>query len=406
MKSSYFEGRGFGKNPRVVYLTNQLPWPALSGGQVRESQLLARVGSSVDVELFVLTEHFERDTANASLAAEHCSNIRIFESTPYPSHSPPDDLPERVWRYSSRSFDLCLRELLTTDSVDLVHVEGYFLANHVPRSSDVPVVVAEENVEYQLDREHATMDVLRGAAWQQSRSMEREVWSSADRVLGVSKDDVEVISADIGHEKVGFAPNGCDHLARPSVRARSVGRSRATFVGNYSWAPSRDAALELVRDVWPSVVEVLPRARLTLVGAGIDTELLELVDACPGVEAVGEVDSVLTTLTESDVFVCPTRTGSGVKVKMLEALQVGCPVVCVSGALRGLPSSARDAVVVADDPSDLADATVRLMKRPAERDSMSEKGFDVIAEMPTWDHAGKILLEEWFAAIASHRSVR
>src|SRR5450756_2782180 len=85
----------------VTYVTNQLPYPAHSGGQLREAQLLSRVGATVDVDLFVLTEHYERDARHARLATAHCRSVRLFESTPAPRDGPAGDVPERVWRYHS-----------------------------------------------------------------------------------------------------------------------------------------------------------------------------------------------------------------------------------------------------------------------------------------------------------------
>jgi hypothetical protein len=128
-------------------VTNQLPYPAHSGGQLREAQLLARVGRTVDVDLFVLTESYDRDARHARLALAHCRSVRLFESRPTPGDGPADDVPERVWRYDSAAFDAVLREHLAASPPDVVHVEGYFLAEHLPADLPVPVVIVTENVE-------------------------------------------------------------------------------------------------------------------------------------------------------------------------------------------------------------------------------------------------------------------
>lgn len=400
MGRRYLKGHEFGRGPRVVYLTNQLPWPARSGGQVREAELLSRVGDSADVELFVLTQHFERDVAHMQRAVDHCTGVHVFESdVGLGATIPRSAVPERVWSYQSSSFDTHLAAHLRANHIDLVHVEGYFLLSHLSNELDVPISLTEENIEYELDREHAETGVLRGAPWKSSRTLERSAWARASRVLALAEQDSQVISETIGAGRVGLSPDGFDHLERPGLPMVGDG-NRAIFVGNYSWAPSRDAARELIGEIWPRINDLLGDARLSLVGAGLSEELRAAAGMSPTIDVIGEVDSVLPPLHQSDVFLCPTRTGSGVKVKMLEALHVGCAVVCTQGALRGLPGSAGRAVLVADDPRAFANAAVQLLETPSLRRELVERGRTVIKELPSWDQAAHMLLSEWHLAIA------
>ncbi len=153
----------------VTYVTNQLPYPAHSGGQLREAQLLARAGRTVDIDLFVLTESYARDARHAHLATAHCRSVRLFESSPTPEEGPAPDVPERVWRYDSADFDAALKEHLAASPPDVVHVEGYFLAEHLPADLPTPVVIVAENVEYLIDRENEAQGRVRGAPWQVSK---------------------------------------------------------------------------------------------------------------------------------------------------------------------------------------------------------------------------------------------
>jgi polysaccharide biosynthesis protein PslH len=400
-RSSFFPGRGALGRMRVVYVTNQLPFPPHSGGQVREAELLSRVAGAADIKLVVLTQRYDRDLGHVGLTLPHCEDLWLFESAPAPPAGPPRDVPERVWAYRCAAFDERLRQHLRDPGVDLVHVEGYFLAGHLPRDRTVPLMVVEENIEYLLDRERAASGRTRGAGWRVSRTLEHHIWSAATLVAAVSDSDVGTIRRDLPRARVTLTPNGFDHLPSPGPRLHTGIGSRVAFVGNYSWAPTRDGAWDLVTRIWPRIRRAVPDARLALVGAGLPGDLAATACAADGIDVVGEVHSVLPSLAGADVFVCPIRTGSGIKVKMVEAMNAGCAIVCTSAALRGLPDGAGSAVVLADGEREFADAVVLLLRDAARRGTLSKNAADLIRKLPTWDEAAAILLGAWQRAAAT-----
>jgi glycosyltransferase involved in cell wall biosynthesis len=389
----------------VTYVTNQLPYPARSGGQLREAQLLARVGRRVDVDLFVLTESYDRDARHARLAMAHCRSVRLFESTPTPGGGPADDVPERVWRYDSAAFDASLAEHLAASPPDVVHVEGYFLAEHLPTDLPVPVVIVAENVEYLIDRDNEIQGRARGAPWQVSKEREYAALSRSTLVGAVCQEDADIIRRDAPRLSVSVFPNGADHLGlgHEQRTERGAPSDQVTFIGNYSWGPTLNGAWSLVREIWPPVLAAQPTARLALVGAGIPPDLRLAAEAVRGVRVVGEVETVLPVLAATDIFVCPLWIRSGIKVKMLEALSAGCAVVCTTAALRGLPAEVEQAVVTADDYQRFAEAIGTLIDDPVRRRHLSKMARHAIESFPTWDDAAEVLVKGWQQAAWSGR---
>jgi polysaccharide biosynthesis protein PslH len=100
-------------------------------------------------------------------------------------------------------------------------------------------------------------------------------------------------------------------------------------------------------------------------------------------------------LLAADVFVCPVRTGSGVKVKMVEAMRAGCAIVCTSAAVRGLPDGAAASVLMTDDEHEFAGAVVSLLGDPVGRDALSRRAAELVHQLPTWDEAAKALIDCW-----------
>lgn len=384
----------------VLYLTNQLPFPPHSGGQVREFQTLVALAREVAVELFAITPHFARDTAAISEARALSVQVTLFPTQPIPIEGPPPEIPERVWEYESAEADAAIADRLCSGEIDVVHVEGYFLTRHIPDACGVPLVLIEENVEYLLDEAQDRLGIGRGAPWEVSRDMERAAWRRATVIGSVSADDVEIMRRDVPEREPVLCPIGYDHLGVSLARA-PTDTSTVSFIGNYSWTPTRDAANVLLREIWPRVAAARPRARLVLAGSGADDEMVRL-SAAAGAEFLGPVSSVLPVLLETDVFVCPMRIGGGIKVKLVEALAAGCAIVTTPQSLRGMPIEVLQAVEIAEDPDELSATVVALLGDPLRRAELSRKALEAVVELPSWSDAVAALRGVWQRAALTH----
>ena len=372
--------------PTVLYITNQLPFPAHSGGQVRESQLITRLGKKANIVLAVITEHFSRDVAHAVEALEHCSQVAIYESDPALERG----VPTRVSRYRNEQFGQFLAA--AASQVDLVHVEGYFLVRHLPPSLSAPLMLVAENVEFEIRYQDE------GVSPPASSAMEIEAWQRAAAIGAMTSRDRDTISLLSGGTPVHVVSNGFDHIAG-SRREHIHKGNGVVFVGNYQWAPTREGAERLLERIWPRLRGSHPTAVLQLVGAGLDNKLRALATSTEGVEVVGEVNSVAPYLTSADVFVCPIDNGSGTMIKMLKALRTGCAIVSTPHAVRGLPAGAGAAIRLAQTDDDFVAAIGELIDFPNERTALSSQAALVAHDFPSWDIAAEELLSFWMSGL-------
>ncbi len=146
------------------------------------------------------------------------------------------------------------------------------------------------------------------------------------------------------------------------AQASLAGPPTAGIIGTASWVPTRAAVLRLVERVWPLVRQSVPDARLLVAGRGT-SELLRSVDA-PGVSVVGEVPSAPAFLRGLSTLLYPLERGSGMKVKVLESIACGLPVVTTPLGAEGI---AVDGVTIRKDDRSLAEAAIELLSDPAAR---------------------------------------
>jgi polysaccharide biosynthesis protein PslH len=170
--------------------------------------------------------------------------------------------------------------------------------------------------------------------------------SEVGRSLAASAPRAQVVAAPLALDPVYYSEQA--PLERPVVG----------LLGSASWPPTRHAVERLITRVWPLVTQARPGTRLLLAGRGMERATFSNLPDLPGVEWRGAVPSATEFLRELGVLLYPLTAGSGVKVKVLEALALGIPVVTTPAGAEGLGS--REGVTVETDDSRLAASVVAL----------------------------------------------
>jgi glycosyltransferase involved in cell wall biosynthesis len=159
-----------------------------------------------------------------------------------------------------------------------------------------------------------------------------------------------------------------------------------------SWRPNENAALWLVEQVWPRVVRRVPAARLLLVGRDPGPALRRL--SGPAVEVTGSVEEVRPYLARARVALAPLRSGGGTRLKILEALDAGRPVVATTIGAEGLECLAGDGLTIVDDPEGMAEQIAALLRDAARAAELGRQGSAAVAARFSWDRTLSPLLDQ------------
>jgi glycosyltransferase involved in cell wall biosynthesis len=387
--------------PRVLFLSCHLPWPPASGGRRRELELIARIADRFDIHLVVVSKTPVEDAANARHLARFCREVEVFPAVPVPADAADqgDSIP--VLRHRAPAAGARVAEILASDGADLVHVEGFYLMQHVPEWVEAPVLLVEQNVEYDLEYQRARAErdgvtrldwFLRGAC---TRTMEIGCWVRASHLATVTDEDREMIRAQLPGAEVSVVPDGAEHI--PPARADHAPTPLEHPVGplvlllaNFGYAPNVDAAQHLYHDILPEVARAVPDVHAWLVGNAPPDDVLAL--AGEHVTVTGYVPEVLPYLDAADVVVCPLRIGGGVKLKTIEALRRGKAIVSTRVGAQGLPRAVRHALVIADEPDEFAGAVSELLLHRDQRIARERVAAAAAARLPTWDASAGALV--------------
>jgi glycosyltransferase involved in cell wall biosynthesis len=205
---------------------------------------------------------------------------------------------------------------------------------------------------------------------------ERRIFGHSRWLLANSREVAEPLARLAPHAQVAVAPLPLDPLSyapRAALDAPVAG-----LIGTAVWPPTANAVERLLTRVWPRVLERRPDARLLLAGFGMEREAFARLPDLPGVEWRGTVASATEFLRELGVLLYPLDRGSGAKIKVLEALALGVPVVTTPDGAEGIGGRGGLVVEAADDA--LAAAAAELLGDAGTRRAAGEAAYETFCD--------------------------
>lgn len=428
-------GRGLGGGCRSVFCAFTFPRrPGHSGGEIRDFHLLRALLGLSRVEFFAL-HHTQAvaqdDPLGARLEALHDPlSLQVARPDLF-LHGRARRLRDQLTLLQSRwaRLPLALRRYHLDAAQQLLHARAYSLAalreSLTLRPPDYFVVSPQLNpVALALGRRHAatrwvlaSYDVeaerLRRFAdgsrgWRRvalrlearrARRFERRNLRRFDGVIAVSALDQARFVSDyaLPPERVLAVDNGVDVDYFEFTTRRHSPAPQLVYVGSLAYAPNRAAALRLLRGIMPRIWARHPDAVLTIVGQQPGPELVACDDG-RRVRVTGRIADVRPYLARADVLCVPLSVGSGTKLKVLEALAAGTPVVCTPVAAEGLDVVNDEHLLVRASDEDLAHAALQVIDDPALARRLAQSGRARVEARYVWD-ATLARLGDWLAAL-------
>jgi len=369
-------------------ITKFLPLPDDSGGRQRSLAIARRLAERTDLVLCAYDDGSGDDAGLRALGID-------VRSVPW--EVTPARVAKGLWmthsasaaRFWSSDLAQVVREAASESPIDLLQVEYQQMA---PLAAGIPAkcrVIDLHNVESSLMASYARAGRGPSAVFSRAeaaalRRVERRTLGDFDHVLVVSQKEKARLP-DVARS-VLVCPNGREPAGLlPASTTRTV-----AFIATMGWAPNVDAARWLGREIWPLVVEQVPDAHLLLVGRDPSPDVVAM--GGPQIEVTGTVADVAPYLERSTVVVAPLRAGGGTRLKIMEALDAGRPVVATSVGCDGLEDLIGRGVILAETAREMADAVVGLLRDPVGAAELGRQGHDAVVAEHTWDIALEPLL--------------
>ena len=402
---------------RVLVVDEALPVPVNSGKRIRTVELLRRLANDHAI-LFVAPEEGPTPEADLAEMRGYGLDVRLVPRRP---------LVKRGWRFAwdllrnvflpvpymvmghrLRAVREAVAEAAVTWKPDLVHVEWTPLVANVPADLGLPVVISAHNVESDIWARYreAERGFLRrayvGLQHRKVARFERRALAQADAVTAVSEKDGARIRAWTGQAHVTVVPNGVDAARFAPDPSVAVAPHELLFLGSLDWRPNQDGVRWFLEHVFPAIRARVPDATLAVVGRAPPPWFAEEVSRVTGVRVAASVPDVRPFLARAAVTVVPLRVGGGSRLKICEALAMERPVVSTTVGAEGLDVGT--GVVLADEPSQFADAVVATMADPEGAAHAARVGRARVLATHEWGTVAPLQARAWAEAVARRRS--
>lgn len=380
---------------RILFLTQICPYPPANGGAIKTYNILKHLGARHDVTLLVYVRG-DDDVESLKHLSPYCSHIEFcriersgwgnLTSLARSLANGKSFIISRDWRSEMQSRVSSLLQPVP----DLIYADHLQMFQFVPDPAPCPVLLDEHNVEWRIIERFASNGrtpvhrLLASKEWRKLRSYELSACNRADRVLTVTEHDREMLSANgVSGDRVSALPIGVDTDFFRPVHLTPDSKNILTF-GTMSWPPNVDAVLYFAKSIYPIIKQRTPDARFTIVGSNPPREILNLSATDPSISVTGYVTDLRPYAEQAAAFVVPLRIGSGMRVKILDAMSLGLPVVTTSVGCEGITLIPGRHALVADTPEGFADAVVRLLQGFEKRVTLASTARNLVENRYSW----------------------
>ncbi len=370
----------------LLLLTPQLPYPPHQGTSLRNFHIIRGLADHHAITLLSFLE--DNQSADPAANAPLYALCQRIETVPVPCRSKGRRLgqmlttrrPDMEHRLHSPAFAARLRDLLRREAFDVVQVEGIELARVMEIARAVSpgskLVFDDHNAETELQRRNMQTDLAdtrrwpaAAYSWVQMRRLARfEAWAcrTADAVTAVSDADARHLQALVPQLPLPITviPNSID-VAQYQLDPKDARPFDIVFSGKMDYRPNVDAVLWFADEVWPQIAAQRPSTTWAIVGQK-PHDRLERLRGLPGVTLTGWVKRVQPYLAGARVVVMPFRVGSGTRLKLIEAMAAGKPIVSTAVGAEGFPVQHGREIWLADTAQELGTAVLHLLTHPDE----------------------------------------
>ncbi|MRR20695.1 glycosyltransferase [bacterium] len=368
---------------KILVLSPRPPWPPHDGGAVATLRCIEGLFvNGARVSLLAMRTQKHRSDKDTETVTQ--SSLEDYQAVSVDTRVRPirmlgnlllSDKPYDIERFRSHTFLEALRTVIATGDFDIIQCEGLVFAPYlreIRKCTSVPVVLRAHNVEHRIREmmaENSTGRLHRAYLAnlaRRLRKLETEAAQRFDAIVTVSEPDCKWFSSVSSGRPVRLSATGAD-VAEFRNEPEGPGL-RVGFIGALNWQPNLEGIKWFLAHVWPCVIRTVPSATLHIAGRAAPADARKWLRG-KNVFFEGEADDALRFMASVNVIIAPLFAGSGVRIKIIEAMSIGRTVVATPVAVSGLPVENRREIIIATDPGSFCTSLTEVLQDPALRTS-------------------------------------
>jgi len=406
---------------KVLWLSHLLPFPPQGIGVLqRSANLLKAVAGKHQVTLLAFNQkdllRIYNPDVNVALQAalsemkKLCHSVKVFDiecdkkrygKARLALSSLFSSWPYTIRWLTSDEYLVALKQELAANEYDLIWLDTVSLAQYrnILKQSTAKILLNHHNIESDMMYRRAKKEnnIIKKAYFYYE-AYKLKVYERKE----VAKFNINITCSELDSERLEFITSGVNtHVIPNGVNTEFFSPINEIipdpysliFVGGMSWYPNREAMLFFSKEVWPELKRQIPDISMHVVGENPPQYLIDLAKRDSNYHVYGFVDDVKSLFYKSGIYVCPISDGGGTKLKILDALAMGKPIVANKIACEGIDVTDRTNVLFAETPDEYINNIIELINDSLLRKKLSENSRKLILEKYSYEVIGKELLE-------------
>lgn len=379
---------------RILQLMNKVPWPSKDGGAIacmnmtkgfsmlgHEVTVLSMNTSKHHIRINDMPPHI-RSKADFRLV-EVPASINWFEATLNLLFS---RIPYNAQRFISDEFSLGLIKLLSEKTFDVIQLEGLYLCPYIPvirKYSEALIAYRAHNIEYEIWERTATLSeglrskYLRNLS-KRIKRFEISYLNSYDLLVPITDRDGLILDSLGNTQPKHTSQTGID-FASLVPTAKKLEFPSLFHVGALDWAPNQEGLIWFFDRCWPRIHHENPNLKFYLAGRNAP-EWLERRFKLEGVEYLGEINDAYDFINSKAVMVVPLFSGSGMRIKIIEGMALGKPIVTTDIGTEGIPTENGNNIMIANNADQFVESITRLINDRELSDQIGKNAIGFIQE--------------------------
>ncbi|HOM05387.1 MAG TPA: glycosyltransferase family 4 protein [Candidatus Kapabacteria bacterium] len=400
---------------KILQLAPRFPFPLDDGGKIGVANIfinLSRLGC--EVHLFAFED--VKISQSAHDEAKQYGKVIIYP------HIPKNSLFGAFLAFITNSslylnkhysakvreylFSLCERERY--DAIHCDHTAMASLGIELSRKFGIPVALRLHNIEFMIWQRYAEnlsdTNPKKLFVSQQAKALKKaeiEIMSAVDACFAITEDEAALARQLSPKANILCVPIGVDCEKFKYADMSNRESKTLAIATTYKWQPNVDGLIWFIENVMPKLKKELSGVKLNLYGKGLPDKLRNYAHL--GVCPIGYVEDIVPCLQKATLYVAPLFVGAGVRVKILEAMATGLPVVATDIAAQGISAGKSQGIIRANSANETANAIIALLKNRQMLSILGKSAADYIRANYNWQKNVKVILDEYQRLIQAKR---
>jgi len=392
---------------KILIISPFLPYPPDDGEKIRVFNLIKRIATRHEISIVAFIYSPQEEQFVPELK-KYCSQVetvvRKDQTKLAKLYALIQSLVSGEPFDSKYAFDKEMKEiikrLVLAEPYDVVQIEHTFMApyiNVIPKSSGAKMIIVIHNIGFiQFERMFKVEKKLSTKTrsflnWILMRRWEVKFLQNFHKCITVSSSNKQILNSKNPKLDISAIENGVDVKKYRPLPSNSDSKN-IMFIGYMDYIANHDAVLYFYNEIFPIIKKQIPSSKFFIVGKDPKKKIKELAKD-KNVIVTGYVDDIRPYYQDCDILAVPLRAGGGTRLKILEAMALGRPVISTSIGCEGLDVIDGQHLLIADNPKQFAEKTVNLLTDKVLYHRIVEQARKLVETRYDWDVIAAQLLE-------------